>query len=85
MCFYQSLKVYDGVSWTTIGGGAAMVNLSPEAINIMKWAEKKMKEEQALKSLAEKNATISDLLKQRNDIDEKMSVVMTLIKPETQV
>ena len=41
----QQLKVYDGSSWMTLGGGSASINLSPDAINTLKWAEKKMREE----------------------------------------
>ena len=44
----QSMKVYDGNGWMNIGGGSATVNLSPPAIIILRWAEKKMFEEQEL-------------------------------------
>ena len=42
----QSMKVYDGSTWMTVGGGSATVNLNGNAISIFKWAEQKMREEQ---------------------------------------
>ena len=35
-----------------------------------------------LKSLAENNKTIADLLEQKNNIEEQLTIVQTLIKEE---
>ena len=81
----QQMKVYDGNSWMTIGGGSATVNLNPNAINILKWAEKKMQEEYELKALAEKHPAINDLVNQIKEKEEQLKVVQTLLKEEVKV
>lgn len=85
----QQMKVYDGNSWMTIGGGSATVNLSPNAISILKWAENKMQEEYELQRLAESNPTIKDLVDQMNntvlDYQRKIAMVKILIKEEEKI
>ena len=81
----QQMKVYDGNSWMTIGGGSATVNLNPNAISILKWAEKKMQEEYELKALAEKHPAINDLVNQIKEKEEQLKVVQTLLKEEVKV
>jgi uncharacterized spore protein YtfJ len=81
----QSMKVYDGNSWQTIGGGSATVNLTPNAINILKWAEKKMLEEAERNKLAETNPAIKDLMEQIKHKEEQIKIVQTLIKEEEKV
>ncbi len=76
----QSMKVYDGNSWMTIGGGSATVNLSGNAIAILKWAERKMNEEYELQALAEKHPAIKDLLDQIKEKEEQIKMVQTLIE-----
>ena len=83
------MKVYDGSSWMTVGGGTATINLSANAITTLKWAEKKMQEEAELKELAETNPTIKDLVEQMNssviDYQHKIAMVKTLMKEEEKV
>jgi hypothetical protein len=85
----QQMKVYDGSNWLTIGGGQATVNLSPNAISILKWAENKMQEEYELQRLAESNPTIKDLVDQMNntvlDYQRKIAMVKILIKEEEKI
>lgn len=81
----QNMKVYDGNGWMTIGGGSATVNLSPNAISILKWAEQKMREEQELNALAESSPTIKDLMDQIKQKQEQISIVRTLIKEEEKI
>ena len=75
----QSMKVYDGNNWQTIGGGSATVNLTGQAISILKWAEKKMNEERELKALAEKHPAINDLLNQIKEKEDQIKMVTTLL------
>jgi hypothetical protein len=79
------LKVYDGGSWISLGGGSASINLSPDAINTLKWAEKKMREEQELLVLAETNPAIKDLVNQIREKEEQIKIVQALIKEEVKV
>ena len=85
----QSMKVFDGNNWQTIGGGSAMVNLSPDAIETLKWAKEKMQEERLLEALAAENATIKDLVDEMNASVEtykhKIEMVKSLIQKETTV
>ncbi len=76
----QSMKVYDGNGWMTIGGGSATVNLNGNAIAILKWAEQKMQEEYKLQALAEKHPAIKDLLDQIKEKEEQVKMVQTLIE-----
>ena len=76
----QQMKVYDGSSWQTIGGGSATVNLTPNAIAILKWAERKMQEEYERERLAETNPAIKDLLEQIKTKEDQIKMVMTLLK-----
>jgi uncharacterized spore protein YtfJ len=81
----QSMKVFDGNSWQTIGGGSANINLTPNAINILKWAEKKMLEEVERSNLAETNPTIKDLVEQIKQKEDQIKMVQVLIKEEVKV
>jgi hypothetical protein len=81
----QQMKVFDGNYWQTIGGGSASINLTSNAINILKWAEKKMLAEAECNKLAETNPTVRDLMDQIKKKEEQLSIVLTLIKEEEKV
>lgn len=85
----QTMKVYDGSGWQTLGGGNATVQLTGQAISILKWAEQKMQEEKELIALAERNPTIKDLVDQMNssvaDYQHKIAMVKNLIKEEEKI
>ena len=81
----QSMKVFNGTDWMTIGGGSATVNLNPNAISILKWAEQKMREEYELNTLADKHPSIRDLVNQIKEKEEQLKVVQTLLKEEVKV
>jgi hypothetical protein len=81
----QNMKVFDGNSWMTVGGGSATVNLSHNAVNILKWAEQKMLEEAERNKLAETNPAIKDLVNQIKDKEEQIKGVQTLLKEEVKV
>jgi len=71
-------EVYDGYSWISVAQDAT-IDLSYDARQVLEWALKKMKEEQAIEKLKD-NPTIADLLKQKADIEEKLKIVEILIK-----
>jgi hypothetical protein len=75
----QALRVYDGNGWQTIGGGSATVNLTSNAISILKWAEQKMLEEAERNKLAETNHTIRDLIGQIKQKEEQIKMVQILL------
>lgn len=75
----QNFEVYDGNSWLTFSGNSTMIELDSDTQNIISWARTKRAEEEYLKSQAEKNPAIKDLLNQRNEIDNKITMVKTLL------
>lgn len=81
----QSMKVYDGNNWQTVGGGSANISLTPNAVNILNWAQKKMFEEAERNRLAETNPTIKDLIEQIKQKEEQIKIVQTLIKEEEKI
>jgi hypothetical protein len=85
----QSMKVFDGNNWQIVGGGSATVNLTPNAISILKWAEKKMFEEQELQALCDSSPAIKDLVSEMrstmNGYINKIEMVKTLIKEEEKI
>ena len=85
----QSMKVFDGNNWQIVGGGSAVVNLTPNAISILKWAEKKMFEEQELKALCDKHPAIKDIVgEMKTSMDNyinKIEMIKALIQEEVKV
>jgi hypothetical protein len=81
----QSMKVYDGNGWLTVGGGVANIHLTPSAISILRWAEQKMLEEAERNKLAETNPAIKDLMNQIKEKEEQISIVQSLVKEEVKV
>ena len=81
----QSMKVYDGSTWMTVGGGVANIHLTPQAISILKWAEQKMLEEAERNKLAETTPAIKDLMNQIKEKEEQIRIVQSLIKEEVKV
>lgn len=85
----STMKVYDGSGWQTLGGGSATVTLTQNAITILKWAEKKMFEEQELKFLCDKHPAIKDLVgEMRTSMDNyinKIEMIKTLIQEEEKI
>jgi hypothetical protein len=78
----QNIEVYDGKTWVMIYMGQATISLNNQAESLLEWAKQKRDEEMKLKSLAENNKTIADLLEQKNNIEEQLTIVQTLIKEE---
>ena len=81
----QTLKVYDGSSFQTVGGGSAHISLNPNVINILRWAEKKMSEEMEYEHLAKTNPTIKSLLDEMNKYKNQIEMVKILMKEEVKV
>jgi len=81
----QSMKVYDGNTWLTVGGGVANIHLTPNAQSILKWAEKKMNEEQEYEHLASTNPTIKSLVDEMNKYKNQIEMVKILMKEEVKL
>ena len=81
----QNLEVYDGQMWRELNTTHASVGLTPEAELALDWALKKRSEDLALEQLAKTNPTIGDLVNQKKELDDKIKMVQTLMKPEATV
>lgn len=79
----QSMEVYDGTSWLAMSMSHAQMDLDPDTESLLEWARIKRDEEENLKHLAKNNPTVADLLEQKKKIDEQITIVKILIKPET--
>ena len=81
----QTLKVYDGNSFQTLGGGSAHISLTANAITVLKWAEKKMVEEIEYDRLSKINPTIKSLVDEMNKYKDQIEMVKILMKEEVKV
>jgi hypothetical protein len=79
------MKVYDGNGWMTIGGGTASINLTPNAVSILRWAEKKMQEEIEYEQLAKTNPTIKSIVDEINKYKNQIEMIKILMKDEVKV
>jgi hypothetical protein len=76
----QNFEVYDGSSWMTISMNHAQIDLDNDTQSLLEWARAKRMEEQYLQTESERNPTIKDLVNQRKVIDDKITMVKTLLK-----
>ena len=76
----NNFEIYDGSSWMTLSGNSSMVDLHNDAKELLEWARIKRAEEQYLEKEAQRNPTIKDLVNQRKVIDDKITMVKTLLK-----
>lgn len=81
----QRLEVYDGQMWIELNTSHASVGLTPDAERAIDWAIKKEREDIELEILAKSNPTIADLLNQKKELDDKIKMVQTLIRKDTNV
>ncbi len=75
----QKMEVYDGSNWVTLNTGSATVSLTPQAVSILSWAERKMLEEQLLDKQAQEHPAIKDLVDQIKQKQEQIKMVQTLL------
>lgn len=76
----QNFEVYDGSSWMTFSSNSTTIELSGDTKELLEWARAKRAEEEYIKRESENNPTIKDLLNQRNNIDNKITMVRTLLQ-----
>ena len=76
----QCMEVFDGTSWQRLHMDTAHVGLSPEAEQILEWANRKRLEEIELERLAKENAAVKDLVDQITEKQHQLKMIQTLIK-----
>jgi len=74
----NNVEVYDGYNWLPFAVDAT-VDLSPSTRSVLEWANEKMEQEERLKQLKDHPA-IADLLKQKDDIEQKLKVLEILLR-----
>ena len=75
-----NFEVFDGFKWLTLPSNNTTIELDQPTKEVIEWAKAKRAEEQYLENESEKNPAIKDLLNQRKDIDNKITMVKTLIQ-----
>ena len=75
----QCMKVFDGISWQSIMGSMATVELTYEAESLLNWARQKKDEEMLLEKQAQENPAIKDLVDQIKHKQEQIKMVQTLL------
>lgn len=75
----RSMEVYDGNHWVNCAG-SAQVALSAGAEEILRWAQKKMQQEQDWQAMAEKNPAIKDAYEKFKQAEEQLRIVEALVQ-----
>jgi len=81
----QNFEVYDGNSWMILPGNSSSVDLNNDAKELLEWTRAKRAEENYYKQKYKDNPAIQDLVKQREDIDSKISMITTILREEVKV
>ena len=81
----SNFEVYDGHMWMTLPSNSAVVELDLPTKEIIEWAKAKKAEEEYLFKKHKDNPTGIDLLNKRKSIDEKIQIVLTLLREEEKV
>ena len=74
----KGIEVYDGISWISLNGSFATVDLNAHAQSIMRWAEKKMMREAELKKLAEDNPSVATAIENLKIAEDQLELIATL-------
>lgn len=51
-------EVYDGIAWLQVGEAYPIINLHQDAINVIEWGMKKMREELEIKKIAQEHPAV---------------------------
>ena len=77
---YGQLELNNGGYWQGFSQNTAYVDTTMSTNAILAWAEKKMMEEEQYAALAKTNTTVADALAAVHTAEEKLRVVVSLIK-----
>ena len=80
-----NFEVYDGYMWQVFPSNYTNVELSPETREIIEWAKAKRAQETYLVNKFKDHPTVLDLLKQKKDIDEKIEMIIKILRDEVKV
>lgn len=74
----QTMEVYDGNNWISLGMSVATVGLNSEAESLLDWAREKRDEELAWKSLAKDNEAVKIALDNVEKAKQQLKITATL-------
>lgn len=75
-----SFQIYDGYAWVNIPQPSFTIGLDTQTQSMIDYINKLQDREIRLKERANDTPAIADLLRQRNEIDDKLNMIDTLIK-----
>jgi hypothetical protein len=75
----RNMEVYDGNNWVTCTG-SAQVTLSNSAEEILRWAQKKMQQEQDWQAMAQRNPAVRDAYEKFQQAEEQLRIVEALVR-----
>jgi hypothetical protein len=73
-----NLEVYDGASWLPLQSSYPQVELDNETLEIIRWAQNRMVEEERTKALAATHPAVADALAARERADEAVRIAVAL-------
>ncbi len=75
----RSIEVYDGHNWANCAG-SAQVALTPNAEEILRWAQTKMEQERNWQDMAQKNPAVQDAYEKFQQAEEQLRIVEALVR-----
>jgi hypothetical protein len=79
------IEVYDGISWISLHGSHATVDLNAHAQSLLRWVEEKMRRELELQKLAEDNPSVATAIKNLKTAEDQLELISALAKKHTEV
>ena len=73
-----NLEVYDGASWLPIQSSYPQIELEGEILEIIKWAQNRMVEEERMQALAKTHPTVADALLARDRAEDAVKIAVAL-------
>ena len=75
----RNMEVYDGNNWVSCAG-STQVALTSNAEEILRWAQKKMEQEQNWQDMATKNPAVRDAYEKFKQAEEQLRIVEALVQ-----
>jgi hypothetical protein len=74
----SNLEVYDGSSWLPLQSSYPKIELDSETMEIIRWAQNRMIEEERTKALAAQHPTLADALAAQQRAEEAVRIAVAL-------
>jgi hypothetical protein len=76
---FNSLEIYDGSTWVTVGPSYPTIELTSEVQDLLDWARKKRAEEEEWLQLASTNPTLQDAVDTLKKAQEQVKILAALV------